>query len=276
MAQCAACRSGVPLLSAIGLALACVLIGCSSSNVNHATGTAGESTISASSEPTGAAAPSSPGSASADALGTLPDDLTIDLTVLPGAGLEKRVDAHLTRSKYILFPDGTLHGDRGRSLGFLTRPARQRTLSREAMADLWLVLRQSGFEPVSSDSAASSSTPAEAQTASPSGPPDSVATYSGNPALLAPSPGEVLTILSVRAAGAQATYLNRCAPDDATPAWLRVTRAIARLAWATDDPPVETVVQPIRYDFGPDPYQRYRTHPGTPRGASAGGSAPSK
>ena len=30
------------------------------------------------------------------------------------------------------------------------------------------------------------------------------------------------------------------------------------LAWATDDPPLETMVMPRRYDLGPDPYARYR------------------
>ena len=35
-------------------------------------------------------------------------------------------------------------------------------------------------------------------------------------------------------------------------------RRLAALAWATDLPSNETFVAPIRYDFGPDPYARYR------------------
>ena len=36
-------------------------------------------------------------------------------------------------------------------------------------------------------------------------------------------------------------------------------RAIAALAWASDVPPDDTIRFPERYDFGPDPWARYRT-----------------
>ena len=35
-------------------------------------------------------------------------------------------------------------------------------------------------------------------------------------------------------------------------------RAIAALAWASDVPPDDTIRFPERYDFGPDPWARFR------------------
>jgi hypothetical protein len=197
--------------------------------------------------------------AATDPLGETPDDLTIDITILPGADLARlantgaegaRFEAHLVQSKYILFPDGSLHGDRGRSIDVLTRPARVRALNREAMSDLWLLLRQTGFE--SQATASSGQGTPDAASKSAAGP------FRGNPALLTPSPSEVLTILTVRDRGTTTTFVNGSAPDATDPALTRVVRAVARLAWAVDDPPLEAIVQPIRYDFGPDPYAPYR------------------
>jgi hypothetical protein len=194
-----------------------------------------------------------------DVLGNVPDDFTIDLTILPGVDARKHSEAHLAQGKYILFPDGSLHGDRGRGLGFLTRPARARTLSREAMSDLWLLLQQTGFDAreTPSDSnvgeglGTESIAVATAQTAT-------QGAFSGNPALLAPGPTEVLTILSVRSGGNATTYLRRTSAELPDPALTRVVRAIAGLAWASDVSSDGTDIQPIRYDFGPDPYLRYR------------------
>ncbi len=186
-------------------------------------------------------------SATGDALPALPDDLTIDLTILPGVDYRDATQpdfakSHIVQSKYILFPDGALHGDRGRTMTVLTRPARIRTLSRETLADLWGVLDAAGFTQLEETG------------------------FRGNPALLGPGPAEVLTILSVRANGVHGTFIRRGAIDALDPAMTRVVRAIARLAWATDDPPIEAIVQPIRYDLGDDPYARYRpTGSATPR-----------
>lgn len=209
----------------------------------------------------------------ADLLGSVPGDLTVDLTILPGRDLRERSEAHVVQSKYILFPDGSLHGDRGRSMAYLVRPARVRVVSREVMSDLWLLLRQSGFEPVASPA------------------PGAAEPFTGNPSLLAPTAGEVLSILSVRANGTSSTFLRRGAPaidgaaETMDASMTRVARAVARLAWATDEPSFDTYVQPLRYDFGPDPYAPYRPKPVTsgstptaaPRTAptGAGASTPS-
>jgi hypothetical protein len=188
-----------------------------------------------------------------DVLVGMPSDLTIDITILPGRGARGRTEAHLVRSKYILFPDGSLHGDIGRSMTALTRPGMLRHLNREAMADLWRIVQQSGLgAPEAGD-------------------------YLGNTALLAPAANTVLTIVTIRADGRTGTFVRRApmrnpdpaaeaaAPDSfdgSDPSVTRLVRAIASLAWASDDPPAATLVQPIRYDLGPDPYARFK--PATP------------
>jgi len=120
-----------------------------------------------------------------DLLGSIPEDLTIDLTILPARDLQDRTQAHVARSKYIVFPDGSLHGDSGKSITVLTRPGVVRQLTRESLADLWLIVKQSGFGDIDA------------------------ADYEGNPALLAPTPSSVLTVLTVRADGRIGTFVRR-------------------------------------------------------------------
>jgi hypothetical protein len=166
-------------------------------------------------------------------LGSLPADLTIDVTILPGTGLGALSAAHLARSKYILFPDGSVHGDEGASMGVLVRPARVRVLTREEMADVWFIARETGFADLDA------------------------ADFDGNPALLAPSRDEVLTILSVTADGRSRTFVRRSAPADVDASTRRMVRTLAALAFASDEPGFDRVIMPLRYDLGPDPYRRF-------------------
>lgn len=233
-------RTNATRWRAILLAGATLLAGCasdSSSRSADAGSNAGSVAGAPKDAPASAPTPQSSGAprgATADSFGETPDDLTIDVTILPGAQLRGRSEAHIARSKYIVFPDGSLHGDRGRTIEVRTRPGRIRTLSRESMADLWLLLGQSGFSELRETG------------------------FGGNPELLAPAPTEVLTVLTVHARGATGTFIRRTPAETPDPAVTRVVRSIARLAWATDDPPLETTVQPVRYDLGPDPYARFR------------------
>jgi hypothetical protein len=200
----------------------------------------------------------------------LPDDLIIDVTVLPGRQLIAPDGLRAERSKFIVFPDGSLHADAGRSIGFLTRPGRVRTLSVEQLADLWLVLQQTGFAPAAADEEAR---------------------FGGNPALLSPGAKEILTIVRVATAGQTSTWIRRTPglapppPKDATPAQLaaaesaaeaaladssiRVVRVLAGLAWRSELPPGDLAVLPIRYDYGPDPFAIFRPVPIVARPARA-------
>ncbi len=230
---------------ALGLTALATLVGCASESTTATARPGTEAAIPASipanpsaDQPQAASTPR-PGTAT-DSFGEMPDDLTVDVTILPGTQMRGRSEAHLARSKYIVFPDGSMHGDRGRTIEVRTRPGRIRTLSRESMADLWLLLGQSGFSDLRETG------------------------FGGNPELLAPAPAEVLTILTVHARGVTGTFIRRTPADAPDPAMTRVVRSIARLAWATDDPPLETTIQPVRYDLGPDPYARYRNAPAVP------------
>ncbi len=189
--------------------------------------------------PTDAAAPGDP-------VGAVPDDLTIDVTILPGRdfsvpaepGDEGPIDPRLRpvetqRSRYLLFPNGSLHGDVGTSLTVLTRPGTVRTLTREQCADLWLVARQTGFAGGGTG-------------------------FEGNPAFLQPAPNQLLTIILVQANGQFTQYVVRSEVGQVDPASTRLVRSLARLAWSSDELPIESAVLPIRYDLGPDPYDRFR------------------
>ncbi|MBL9147379.1 MAG: hypothetical protein JNM94_01665 [Phycisphaerae bacterium] len=213
------------------------------------------------SAPTAAAAPAQPPAETpapappiVDAA-PLPDDLLIDVTVLPGRNVREDQLVHIRRARYIVFPDGSMHAAVGRedpvalrmgigpwsrrTLGVLTRPALSRVLTREAMADLWLLTQQCGF----------------------ANPDD--ATFSANPALLAPKPSETLTIVTIGVGGRQGTFLDRTpfdpkAPEPADPSPAgRLVRGLARAAWATDEPSGDALVAPVRYDLGPNPYDRF-------------------
>lgn len=185
----------------------------------------------------------------------LPDDFLIDVTVLPGRSVREDEFVHIRRARYIVFPDGSMHAAVGRedpvalrmgigpwsrrTLGVLTRPALTRVLTREAMADLWLLTQQCGF-----------ANPDEA-------------TFSANPALLAPKPSETLTIVTIGVGGRQGTFLDRTPFDPKAPepaavsAASRLVRGLARAAWATDEPSADALVAPVRYDLGPNPYDRF-------------------
>jgi len=176
-----------------------------------------------------------------------PVDLAIDVTVLPGAkvnalrGDDAPAGVLLLRTKYVLLADGSLRAEVGEGVEVLVRPGRVRTLTMEEVADLWLFLESRGL----------------------SAPRDDL--YLGNPALLAPRPDEVLTIVTVTADGWTRSILERRVPtapsaaDAAAPpgAVADLVRQLAALAWFGGVAPEQRALLPERYDFGPTPYDRY-------------------
>ena len=102
------------------------------------------------------------------------------------------------------------------------------------MTELWSVLVASGF---------ASDASSEAR---------------GNVALLEPAAGEVLATLELHANGERLTYARRYRPEDEREQAMRaVVRAVASLAWASDEALVESAELPTRYDLGADPYARF-------------------
>ena len=179
-------------------------------------------------------APARPTQAVADPAGEVPADLSLELWVRLGFGVGERARIEERDVRLVLLADGTLCAATERMPPEGTRPARVRRLSREQMAELWSVLRASGF--------ATRST-AEAR---------------GNVALLEPGNGEVLATLELHANGERLAYARRYRPEDEREAAMRaLVRSVASLAWASDEALVESAEIPTRYDLGADPYARF-------------------
>jgi hypothetical protein len=194
---------------------------------------------------------------SADPLGIAPTDFSIEATVLTGEGATVHESAHLRQSRYVLFADGSFHygEDVDREQGADWLPPLTRVLTRKQLADVWSLAQRLGFTD-----------------------PDNAGGSAINFKLIEPQAGGVTHIVAFRGWGERWSFVHGWAPQDGetaphgqTPshqpdsAMTQLVRELARLAWASDRSPVEAVVMPTRYDFGPDPYERFRQ----PGGATA-------
>jgi hypothetical protein len=212
--------SAIHLRSALCALCACGLSACTSGPVPS------DST-------TGSAASSATGRA-VDPVGVVPTDLAIEVRVAPGQGIATRAKVEERPARFVLLADGSLHGETDRLPPDGVRPARVRRLAREQMADLWSVLTAAGF-----------SEAARADTR-------------GNVRLTEPRAGEILATLEVHANGERFAFVRTYRVDDDREAALRrVIRAMAALAWASDEALAESSELPTRYDAGSDPYARF-------------------
>ena len=169
-----------------------------------------------------------------DPAGVMPSDLSLEVVVTPGARVEDRVRIEERPARFVLLPDGSLHGEADRIPPEGVRPARIRRLSREQMADVWSALESAGFsQPLLADARAAA--------------PDAE-----------PLADEVLVSLEVHADGARFGFLRRYRPgSDSERAIRQFVRTVAALAWASDEALAESAELPTRYDLGPDPYARF-------------------
>jgi len=170
-----------------------------------------------------------------DAADAAPGDLIIEATVLTGRGAERLDRVERRQGRYILFPDGGLHSDVGRTIDAEVRPGLTRRLERQQVAALWLVARQTGL-----------AVPENGEPAS-------------NDALVVAPPGQVVHIITFIGAN-QSWRFVRMAPGEGEqdPSTTRLIREMAALAWVPDDPSAPLRPAVVRYDFGPDPYAMYR------------------
>jgi hypothetical protein len=180
-----------------------------------------------------------PVTSAADPIGSPPEDLTIDLTVLaqpaPRQALPHQV--HLRPSRLVLFADGSLHyGVDERSRGANWLPGLTRRLNREQMAQVWSLARNLGF-----------ADPGRGE------PPV-------NFNLIEPSAGQVTYLAGFTARDQRWAFIHTSPLEaEQDPAMVELVRALAQLAWASDLPEQPRRAGAIRqYDFGPDPYARYR------------------
>lgn len=186
----------------------------------------------------------------------VPEDGVIAAGVVVGSGLVREIQrhpeewpVHLRPGRAIILADGSLRADVGPTLDLGDRPGISRHLRRSQLAGLWRELDALGL----GDPAAGN--------------------FQGNPTLLRPGRREVLQVLECRRDGRDWIVVQRFevpeVPDaderasgpitlQEDPRLRAAIRRIAALAWAADLPPDGVPRYPERYDFGPDPWARYR------------------
>ncbi len=175
-----------------------------------------------------------------DPLGAVPTDLTLDVAVVSGGraeaerGGEERVPAELRSSRFVLLPNGDLHYAPQRMGVRSGRPPLVRRLSRDELARVWSLCRETGLAEAKRMAMDQSPVP--------------------NPAT-----GEVAYAIALQVGG-EYRGVKRVHDRDEAPQSPEGTlvRELARLAWADEMPAERAMVMPKRYDFGPDPYERYR------------------
>jgi hypothetical protein len=173
--------------------------------------------------------------------GEVPEGFSVNATVIRGAQAPPvpRVDERSGR--WVLLPDGSLRAAAPDAPDHADRPGRARTLREAELAELWaLAVRLGLADPRSADPV-------------------------GNAALLEAGPGELVQIVEFGVADPSAgprswVFVHRgpaeAGGDEVLGTFLR---ALAERAWMADRPGDFGPPAAVRYDFGPDPYARYRT-----------------
>jgi hypothetical protein len=169
-----------------------------------------------------------------DPIASAPSDLWLEIRTSPGRGVVDRPKVEERATRFVLLPDGSLHGETDRVPETGARPARLRRLSRDQMGDVWSLLVSAGFaEPALADTR-------------------------GDPSLIEAGAGEVLATLEVHAEGERYAFVRRYTAGGEQEKALRgVIRAVASLGWASDEAFAEFAELPLRYDLGADPYARF-------------------
>jgi hypothetical protein len=166
-----------------------------------------------------------------DPLSIAPNDFSLDVTVVTA---EPHTLAHMKSSRFVVFPNGALHHGDEDGWGPNTLPSRTRLLSWEQITTIWNLLDQLGM--ASPDSA------------------DETVNFQLLPR---PKDGSVYMI-AVNGEGKYWNFIRYIAEDQqADPAFKSLIRLLAGYAWSTDQPDVEGYEEPIRYDLGGNPYERY-------------------
>ncbi len=164
------------------------------------------------------------------------DAFILDATVLTGERASEQLRVEERQGRFVLMPDGALLAEISPEMGFDVRPGRARVLNESQVGELRSLLDQLGFLDIST------------------------ANGRGNPGAVAAAPDEVVHILWLSDQGKEWWFVRRFnadgIPDAAS---TRVLRTLAALGWMADRP--ADAFLPRRFDFGPDPYARYRTQP---------------
>lgn len=170
-----------------------------------------------------------------DPLGRTPDDLSMELTILHGRGIDNVRAVDRRPGRFVVYPDGSLHHDEAVAERNVRPPGFIRRLNREQQSDLWLLLRQLGF--------------ADPERGDPS----------QNLHLIQPQRSEIMHQLAIIVDDRRWVFVQRTGAEAEPDAAMReLVQRLAQLSWLPDVPSGEPMIIPPRYDFGPDPYARYR------------------
>jgi hypothetical protein len=187
----------------------------------------------------------------------LPDDFTLDVSVAAGRKVGTQHGAHLQPMRYVVTPDGALRsGDASISAGSSvdSLPGVIRMLNRQQMESLWALVREAGLADPSRREPPTNLALFAA--------PDDQTIYLAqiqasevNWSVRGPAP---ITL----AAADHSTADHSTEPTESIasvdPTLTALVKRLAALAWVSDEPAGAQRPPPVRYDFGPDPYARYR------------------
>lgn len=182
-----------------------------------------------------------------DQLATVPEDFTLDLRILTPhtrsgikpTSTETNVSSHIQPARILLFPGGLLHAETNGVHQATYLPPLVRRLNTRQIAETWSLLRQLGFAA-----------------------PQSADTYI-NPRLIDYPAQGARYVLNLRAGHERWMYHRDVEPNAENPALQRLATYLSELAWLSPETAATMTIAPRNYDFGSDPYARYRenSHP---------------
>jgi hypothetical protein len=164
-----------------------------------------------------------------------PEDFTIDVTIKLGS---RRAPAPLVQSRpgrFVVFADGSLHAGAVPPRSATDLPERRRIITRRDMARLWELVNERGLGPDSAE----------------------IVPTTGR--LFTPAPEDLAYVVEMTGHDHRWAFIRVAGPgEEPDPAAVALIRHLAALSWESDLPPERVIVTPRRYDFGPDPYERFR------------------
>ncbi|MAJ46450.1 MAG: hypothetical protein CBC35_03935 [Planctomycetes bacterium TMED75] len=170
-------------------------------------------------------------SSQGDPLAGVPADFEVQIQVMVGRKCPDQNQLQRREASMLLLPDGSLHAATGRLVVPGSRPGLARTLYQDQVVEFWallgrLDLLEAGALPVG-----------------PVRPPGAM---------------EIVYVLEITANNTRRRIIDRLVQDETNAALVTVIRSLGGLAWLRDAPPPANLIEPLRYDFGPDPWARYR------------------
>lgn len=164
-----------------------------------------------------------------------PEDFTVDVSVKLGSRRAPAAAVQERPGRFVVFADGSLHAGAVPPRSATSLPELRRIITRRDMARLWALIHEQDLGPQSAEIV-----------------PTTGATF-------VPSPDDVAYVVEITGNDHRWAFVRVSGSDEEPdPSAVALVRHLARLAWETDLPAERVIIAPRRYDFGPDPYARFR------------------